>query len=429
MKNNFNKKEYIPRLIDEKLNVYLKLFGAVYIEGPKWCGKTWAGLNVAKEVEYLSDKSTRDLARLDPNYILSDNYPILLDEWQIVPSIWDVVRHNCDKDHIKGKYILTGSTTLSKKDEEEEVFHSGAGRIGTIKMDPMSLYEAGFSSGNASIMDMYKHKLKGFKERKIEIDEIADYVVRGGWPENLKTESKYIDILPKSYIQVLLEEDINERKDNKRDSNKMRLLLKSLARNESTLVSNKTILKDIDDYSTDDEFIKTQNTFNDYYSTLNDLYLIANQEAYSINYRSSSRVGKSFKRHLVDPSIACALLNLNVEKLLKDFETFGLLFESLVERDLRIYANYLNGKLYHFRDNSSGDEVDAIIEFEDGEYGAFEIKLSSVGLEDGIKSLSKFNQNVKKKPKFMCVIVGKYDAITIDKDTGIYIVPITSLRP
>ena len=170
-------------------------------------------------------------------------------------------------------------------------------------------------------------------------------------------------------------------------------------------------------------------TVADYVSVLDDLYLTANQEAFSINYRSSKRIGKSPKRHLVDPSLACARLDLTVVKLLNDHETFGLLFEALVERDLRIYMDYLDGHLYHFRDNVSGDEVDSILEFRDGEYAAVEIKLSDGSVEDAKKSLMTFYKNVNKKPKFMCIIVGHYEAVIQDKETGIYIIPITSLRP
>ena len=209
----------------------------------------------------------------------------------------------------------------------------------------------------------------------------------------------------------------------------MRMLIRSLSRNETTIAGNDTIVKDIEEFENTDDLIASRLTVADYVSVLDDLYLTANQEAFSINYRSSKRIGKSPKRHLVDPSLACASLDLTVDKLLNDHETFGLLFEALVERDLRIYMDYLDGHLYHFRDNVSGDEVDSILEFRDGEYAAVEIKLSDGSVEDAKKSLMTFYKNVNKKPKFMCIIVGHYEAVIQDKETGIYISPITSLRP
>ena len=265
--------------------------------------------------------------------------------------------------------------------------------------------------------------------RKVELDELAKLIIRGGWPENIDKEGDDIEVIPRSYIESVITRDINERKDKKRDSNKMRMLIRSLSRNETTIAGNDTIVKDIEEFENTDDLIASRLTVADYVSVLDDLYLTANQEAFSINYRSSKRIGKSPKRHLVDPSLACASLDLTVDKLLNDHETFGLLFEALVERDLRIYMDYLDGHLYHFRDNVSGDEVDSILEFRDGEYAAVEIKLSDGSVEDAKKSLMTFYKNVNKKPKFMCIIVGHYEAVIQDKETGIYIIPITSLRP
>ena len=189
------------------------------------------------------------------------------------------------------------------------------------------------------------------------------------------------------------------------------------------------MVKDIFEFENEDELIESRQTVADYIGVLDRLHLISNLEAYALNYRSSNRIGKSSKRHLVDPSLACACLNLTEKKLMYDHKTFGYLFEALVTRDLRIYADYLDGNIYHFRDNSSGDEVDVVIEFSDGEYGAFEIKLTPRGIEEGKKSLLKFYENVKKKPKFMCIILGYSEAIVRDKETGIYIVHLTTLKP
>ncbi len=425
------KEGYMRRLIDDKIERYLNVFGAVSIEGPKWCGKTWTSLNHANSAVYMTQRQYLNLARIDPKYIFMAERPQLIDEWQIVPSIWDAVRNECDQDHNKGKFILTGSTTLNSGDgdNEKEVYHSGTGRIATLRMDPMSLFESNESTGEASIMQMINGDIKEGYVRKIDLKEIAKLIVRGGWPENIDMPDADIGVIPESYIEAIIKKDMHEMQDKKRNPEKMRMLIRSLARNESTIVGDKTLIRDIEEYDTGDELIKSRITIADYLSVLDSLYLTANQEAYSLNYRSSSRVGKSAKRHLVDPSLCCAALGLTVDKLMYDHETFGLLFESLAERDLRIYAEYLGGHLYHFRDNVSGDEVDALIEFKDGSYAAFEIKLSDGSIQEAVSSLTKFYERVKKKPVFMCVIVGHLDAVMRDPDTGIFIVPITSLKP
>ena len=419
---------YKERLIDEKINRYIKVFGALCIEGPKWCGKTWTSLNHSESVAYLTEKEIRNLAEVDPKYIFNKSKPQLIDEWQRVPEVWDAVRHECDVDNETGKFILTGSTTLNKEDSKK-VFHSGAGRIARLKMHTMSLFESGNSTGDVSITDMLNSTVKCGYIRKVELTELAEYIVRGGWPANGDINIEDIDLIPKSYIESLLSKDINEENGKQRDRNKMMMILRSLARNESTLVGSKTIVKDIEEYENDDELVRSRTTIWDYIDCLNRLHLIENQEAFSINYRSSNRVGKVAKRHFTDPSLACACLDLNIQKLLLDHNTFGLLFEALVERDLRIYMDYLDGKLFHFRDNNSGDEVDSILEFKDGEYATVEIKLTSKGIEEAKKSLKAFYKNAKKKPKFMCIIVGHYEAVVQDPETGIYIIPITSLKP
>lgn len=425
---SLRKDEYKKRLIDDRINEYLNIFGAILIVGPKWCGKTWTSLNHANSVVYLSNKDTRNLAKAGFVNILDDNFPELIDEWQLVPSIWDDVRNECDKSHKKGKFILTGSTTI-QKDEDDEIYHSGAGRFAILRMYPMSLYESGDSTGDVSISDMINNTVKQKHLKEIPLKTIASLIVRGGWPENQYDSIINKSIIPKNYIDVILNKDIHERKDKKRDINKMTMLLRSLARNESSTAGDATLINDIFINETDDDKINARATISDYIGVLEDLYLISNQDAFSINYRSSTRVGKTPKRHFVDPSLACAILDLNEDKLLSDFNTFGLMFESLVERDLLIYAEELDAKLFHFRDNQSGDEVDAILEFRDGNYAAFEIKLSVNNKEEALNSLKKFYDSVSKKPLFMCAIIGNYQAITKDSDTGIYILPITALKP
>ncbi len=426
---SLRKERYRDRLVDEHLARYLRIFGAVVIEGPKWCGKTWTGLNSANSVAYLTEKSVRNNAMIDAKYIFTKERPQLIDEWQVVPEIWDAVRNECDSDHYKGKFILTGSTSLEKREEETPIFHTGTGRIASLRMYPMSLYESGDSTGEASLSGMLAGEIREGFVRNISLEEIAKLLIRGGWPANIDMESENIGVIPESYIEALVTKDMHERQDRKRSPRKMRMVLRALARNESSIAGDKTLLRDIEEYETGEELVESRQTVADYMGVLESLFMVANQEAFSVNYRSSARVGKSPKRHLVDPSLSCACLNLDVEKLLNDHETFGLMFEALVERDLRIYAEHLQGRLYHFRDNVSGDEVDAIVEFKSGEYAAIEIKLSDGNVKDAIRSLKKFYDNVKKKPQYMCVIVGHLDAVMRDPESDVFIVPITSLRP
>lgn len=423
----FSKEKYKPRLIDKTVERYLTVFGAISIEGPKWCGKTWTSSSHAKSIVMLDDENTRSLALYDLNLILKEEQPELIDEWHLVPEVWDAVRRKCDDDSKSGKYILTCSTELNDE-KKKKVFHSGAGRIGKIKMYPMSLYESNDSSGFASLTDMYNGTQENKRVEETDIRRLANLIIRGGWPRNIDVSFENAGLIPKSYIESILDKDMND--DKKRDRNKMLMLLKSLARNESTIVSNQTLIKDISDMeNTNNDIIESRTTIADYLDVLDRLHITCNQDSYRSNYRSPKRIVKSPKRHFVDPSLACASLNLTVDKLLSDLKTFGFLFESLVERDLRIYIESLGGNLYHFRDNITGLEVDSILEFSDGDYAAVEIKLGSNQIEEATKNLLTFQDNMLKKPKLMCIIVGNYQAVVKDPKTGIYILPITALKP
>lgn len=424
---SLRKKDYINRLVDKKIEEYLSIFGAVSIEGPKWCGKTWASLNHANSAVYLDDEETKQRADLSLDLILNEEKPELIDEWNLMPKIWDAVRRKCDETNFKGNYILTCSTKLNDNEEKSKIHHSGAGRIGKIKMHTMSLYESGDSTGKVSLQDLYNGNITNQLNTKVSLEQLANLIVRGGWPSNITVPEDKINIIPKSYINAILDKDMND--DKNRDRNKMIMLLKSLARNESTIASNTTLMKDIGELGESSDIIESRITIEDYLNVLNRLHILENQNAYSANYRSPDRVGKSPKRHFTDTSLACACLNLNKDKLIKDLNTFGFMFEAMVERDLRIYIEYLDGQLFHFRDNVSGLEVDSILEFSDGDYAAVEIKLGFNQVEEAKKNLLNFYNNMIKKPKFMCVIVGYTDVIARDENTGIYIVPITALKP
>ena len=419
------KEGYKERLIDKKIEECLKIFGAVSIVGPKYCGKTWTSLAHSKSVKYINsnDKKLYTLAQMDVNQILVGEYPILIDEWQLIPSIWDCVRRKCDEDKIKGKFILTGSAT----EKENTIDHSGAGRICKLDMGIMSLFESGESDGYVSLNDLFKNiEFKGHLTKELSLEDIANLIMRGGWPDNIENTPKESQLIVKSYIKDILDKDINEIDGVKRDRNKMEMLLKSLARNESSLASNETLIKDVIENEYDSI---NKETVGEYLNVLDKLHLIQNQQAFNPNVRSRENVGKTAKRHFTDPSIVCGLLNLNYDKMISDLNTFGFLFESLVERDLRIYSKYNNGELRHFRNNVSGLEVDSIVINEEGEYGAIEIKLGSNQIEEAKTNLLKFYEKVDKKPKFMCIICGLWNNVMKDPDTGIYIIPINALKP
>ena len=419
------KEGYKERLIDKKIEECLKIFGAVSIVGPKYCGKTWTSLAHSKSVKYINsnDKKLYTLAQMDVNQILVGEYPILIDEWQLIPSIWDCVRRKCDEDKIKGKYILTGSAT----EKENTIDHSGAGRICKLDMGTMSLFESGESDGYVAVNDLFKNiEFKGHLTKELSLEDIANLIMRGGWPDHIENTPKESQLIVKSYIKDILDKDINEIDGVKRDRNKMEMLLKSLARNESSLASNETLIKDVIENEYDSI---NKETVGEYLNVLDKLYLIQNQQAFNPNVRSRENVGKTAKRHFTDPSIVCGLLNLNYDKMISDLNTFGFLFESLVERDLRIYSKYNNGELRHFRNNVSGLEIDSIVINEEGEYGAIEIKLGSNQIEEAKTNLLKFYEKVDKKPKFMCIICGLWNNVMKDPDTGIYIIPINALKP
>lgn len=422
---------YRKRLIDKTIDLYLQTFKAIQIVGPKWCGKTWTSMHHGNSIIRLTEIENRNLAKLNPKLVLNNDIPEVIDEWQLVPELWDAIRNECDFRSKRGNFILTGSTALLDKEEKSKIKHSGTGRIIKIKMFPMSTFELGKSLDYISLMDMYEGKEINKMVNSFDIYELTKLILNGGWPENLDFSNPETDgLIAKEYIKSVVKNDINENNNDESftfDTQKMLMILKSLARNESSYVSEATILNDCFNFKNDKEETLNKKTLSKYLDILEKLYIINNQEAFSTNYRSSSRVGKRAKRRFIDPSLAAALLGLTSEKMINDLNTFGLLFESLVVRDLNVYMEYYRGKVYAFRDNLSNDEVDAIVEFSDGEYGAIEIKLGNNQIDDAIKSLTKFNDKVEKKPKFLCVIVGIASGLTRDPKTCVYVVPYNTL--
>ena len=422
-------KEYKQRIIDKIVQNHLITFGAICIEGPKWCGKTWTSSYHSKSAIYIGDPSNnfqnRSLAQLDPTLILNGDKPRLIDEWQEVPPIWDAVRFSVDQTTNKGQYILTGSATPKHKG----IMHSGAGRIAKLRMRPMTLYEAGISNGTISLEALCNNHLTPTMTGEVKLDTLIDACLRGGWPANLDMPLSQAMLLPSQYIDAILDDDIYRIDGIKRDRHKMRLLLRSLARNESTTVSIKKLKNDIKEIDDEDIVVETVSAYLD---ILNRLFLIDNQKPFSTKLRSSIRVKQSEKRHLCDPSLTCALLNATPEKLLNDLNTFGFIFEALCERDLKVYAESFGGKLYHYQDYNN-HEIDAIISMPDDSWCAFEIKLGANQIDEAAKNLLKIQHDIQKdvngKPaKILCVICGMSNA-AYKREDGVYVVPITSLRP
>lgn len=423
-----DKREYKRRVIDQTIERYLQVSGAICIEGPKWCGKTWTSAFHSNS-EFLvgnpaNNFSNRQLAELNPSMILQGATPRLIDEWQEVPSIWDATRAEVDYRHKKGQIILTGSSTPKTKG----IMHSGAGRIVRLRMNTMSLYESGDSSGKVSLFDICNGNLAMQMLEEVSLERLAFYIVRGGWPENISVDEDKAHLMPRSYMQTVIEEDLNNLDDEiEYNRHKVELLLRSLARNETTTVSDSSLLKDI--IEQDNESM-SRNTIAKYLQALSRLFIFNNQTPYSPSLRSSLRVKQAEKRHFSDPAMACALLNITPEKLLNDLNTFGFLFEALVERDLAVYAQSFGGKLFHYQDYKN-NEIDAVIELENGDWCAFEIKLGAKKMDEGAENLVKvcsdIEQNGGKPPKVKCVICGLSNAAYVRPD-GVFVVPITALK-
>lgn len=419
---------YMPRIIDARIEEYLKTFGAVCVEGPRGCGKTWTSSYHCNSAIYIGDPTgnfqNRQLAELSPEVVLDGDTPRLVDEWPEVPSIWDAVRYRVDQTPQKGQFILTGSATPNHKG----ILHSGAGRIARLRMRPMSLYESGDSSGTVSLEQLCRGQLNPAMTGEASLKKLIELIIRGGWPGAVNLPVEQAALLPAEYLNAAID-DVYRIDGVKRNTTKMRLLLRSLARNESTTVSNRTLKKDIREI--DDEDIDI-NTVKDYLDIFERLFILDNQPPFSTGARSSVRVKQAVKRHFSDPSLVCSLLKLTPASLLGDLETLGFLFEALCERDLKIYAESFGGALYHYQDYL-GREIDAVIELPDGQWCAFEIKLGANQIDAAAQSLlniqKEFADDPKgKPPAALCVLCGMANAAYRRPD-GVFVVPITALKP
>ena len=421
-----DKGKYIPRLIDETVDRYLNIIGAVCIEGPKWCGKTWTSSYHCSSEIMIGDPAgnfqNRALAEMSPALVLEGETPRLIDEWQEVPSLWDAVRHTVDQRGKKGQFILTGSATPKRKG----ILHSGVGRIGRLRMRPMSLFESGDSSGKVSLKELCSGSLSPMMTGEVDLRNLARLTVRGGWPGNLETGEKDLSLLPDEYLNAVIEDDVNRIDGIRRDSRKVRLLLRSLARNESTTVSNRTLKNDIKEVDDEDVDVETVAAYLDIFARL---FLTDNQAPFAAKLRSSVRVKQAEKRHFCDPSLACALLRATPERLINDLETFGFLFEALCERDLKIYAESFGAQVYHYQDYA-GNEMDAVIELPDGTWCGIEIKLGANKIEEAASNLihiqSEITKDGGKSPSALVVICGLSNA-AYQRPDGVFVVPITAL--
>ena len=421
---------YLPRLIDNKLDTWLKTSGAILVAGPKWTGKTMTCEQRAESAFYFTrrpgESDPLELAKVDSSIVFSGSKPHLIDEWQLMPEIWDMVRADVDAHRgEKGLYLLTGSSLPPQKNKKgnKAIRHSGAGRISTLKMSTMSLFETGDSSGEVSLDSLFDGADVNGRMRRISLAEIIHFIIRGGWPGNLDVPDA--SLLPSDYIELLQTTELDKLLDDVRiDRERFKRFLYSLARNESTVCSASTLAKDasINGKGLDNE------TATRYLDVLDDLFLIENQEAYSPVFRSRTRLKIGAKRHFCDPSIPAAILGANEKNLMKDMQFLGFLFESLAEHDLRVYAEALGGKLYHYQDYDN-DEADAVIELADGRYALIEIKLGyEYAVDAAAKSLLKVAEKLENKPAFLAVVSGTAP-IPLKRPDGVYVLPLTALKP
>ena len=417
--------KYYKRIIDKVLEEELNAMGAVLLTGPKWCGKTTTAKQLSKSVLYMQDPdktmSYLKLAEILPSKLLEGKNPRLIDEWQMAPQLWDAVRHHVDLKDKPGLFILTGSTTVDYK----KVFHSGAGRISRIMMRTMSLFESMDSNGSISLEDLFneKHAIQGIS--KLGVEDIAGLIVRGGWPGTIGKDPKIAARQISSYCDIVSTVEIQTVDGKKRDEAKTRSILKSLARHTSTTANEKTILEDVSANNS----TMHRNTLADYINTLKKLYIIDDLPAWSPKLRSKSIIRTSDKRHLIDPAISACLLNASKDDLLFDMNTFGFLFESLVVRDLRIYAQAIGGKLFHYRDNT-GLEADAVVHLHDGRWGLIEVKLGAASIDAAaanlIKLKEKINTSEMHEPSFLMIVTATEFAYK--RDDNVLVVPIGCLK-
>ena len=420
---------YLPRLIDRQIPLHLEAFGALLIEGPKYCGKTWTSLHHAESVYYVSDPdnnyANRARAQLDPSGVLVGVEPRLIDEWQEAPGVWDAIRFAVDQAKDKGRFIITGSSTAA----DTKTTHSGTGRISRLSMRPMSLLESGDSSGVVSLLDLINQNEIKPEPSRHSLDEIIQLCIRGGWPESLTLSPNAAALLSQQYLLSLAQSDISRLDGTRRDAAKATALMASLARNTAQTVNLRTFEKDIAQNS-GGEKLSTQ-TIADYLSKLSELFVIENLSGWEPALRSAVRMRSTPKRYFVDPSLAVAALKATKENLTQDLKTLGFIFENLVIRDLLIYSSIHGAELYYYLDDSQLD-VDVILSFGSEQWAAIEIKLGSDQENEAAKKLIRLSKKMTdrgtQQPMFMAVITG-VGSTSHKREDGVYIIPIDCLAP
>ena len=420
---------YYERLIEKEIERKLKSSGAVLVAGPKFCGKTTTCMKYQKSFVKLNTKQAIAMARMNPGGVLDGETPRLIDEWQKAPDIWNQVKDDLDFHYEFGKYILTGSSTPADK---TEVHHSGAGRITPVRMRPMSLWESKDSKGTVSLAELFKggKPIPWDLNPDFSFSDVAHLICRGGWPISVLAPKEIAIEITKNYYNGLFvfEDCENERFRNK-NPEIMKMIVRSYARHISTEAAVSTIIADV---RQSNERTMDTKTYDDYNEALNDIFIIEDMPAWNPNIRSKTSIRSTPTRHFVDTSIACRALGAGPEDLLHDLESFGLFFEDMAVRDLRIYSDVLGGEVRHYRDNA-GLECDAVIHLENGSWGAVEIKLGGDDLiEAGASSLKLLKAKIEEKsneksPSFLMVLTAVGGAY--QREDGVFVVPINLLKP
>ena len=422
-------KKYRKRIADDILKRKLEGKGAVLIEGPKWCGKTTTAEQFAASVLYMDNPEKKEqniaMSELSPKRLLKGATPRLIDEWQLAPKLWDAIRFEVDHRSEFGQFILTGSAVPANT---TEITHSGTGRFTWLTMRPMSLYESGDSTGEASLENLFAGTKSIEGDSNLSIDRLAFLVCRGGWPQSVDMRDEIALDQAFDYYDAIVHSDINRADDVKKDAEKVKRLMRSYARNQGAQVPNTVLSRDI---SANEDMTISEETVASYVNALRKIFVIEDMPAWNPNLRSKTAIRSSDTRYYIDPSIAAAALGIGPNDLINDLNTFGFLFETLCIRDLRIFADSLGGEVYHYRDKD-GQECDAVIHLRNGKYGLIEIKLGGEKLiEEGVKSLKAMKEKIDtskmNEPSFLMVLTGTGDFAYCRKD-GVCVVPIGCLK-
>lgn len=422
-------KKYRNRVVDSILQEKLEGKGAVLIEGPKWCGKTTTAEQIAKSVLYMDDPQSKEqnvnMAALNPKRLLSGETPRLIDEWQIAPKLWDAIRFEVDHRDDLGQFVLTGSAVPP---DTKEITHSGTGRFSWLMMRPMSLYESGESTGEVSLSQLFEGKGEVDGESKLDLERIAFLICRGGWPRSIDMRDKIALNQAIDYYDAVVHSDINRADGVEKNPERVKRLMRSLARNQGQQIANTAIAADI---AVNDESTINQETVAGYISALKKIFVVEDMPAWNPNLRSKSAIRTSDTRYFVDASIAAAALGIGPNDLINDLNTMEFLFETMCVRDLRVYAEALGGSVYHFR-NKAGLECDAVVHLRNGSYGLIEIKLGGEKLiREGVETLTSLTKSIDtskmKEPAFRMILTAA-DQYAYRREDGICIVPVGCLK-